>query len=93
MILTVMIVMVMIKTDLMFSEGVNEGTIDIVDDQTESHNNHILGHSWAVRVSKTQTPRRVKAIRWGIHCADMKIPKISVREEHLKIFQFFKISF
>ena len=34
-------------SDLVFSEGVNQSTIDIVDGKTKSHNNHIFDHRCA----------------------------------------------
>ena len=73
-------------SNLVFAEGVNQGTIDIVDGKAKSQNNHIFDHSWAWRVSITKTTRHIIAIRWGIHEADLRILQVSVTEEYLKIF-------
>lgn len=39
------------KTDLVFSDGLQQGTVDNVDDNAEKQNNGILGHNSAERIS------------------------------------------
>lgn len=53
--------------DLVFSEGVNQGTIDVVDGKAKTQNNHIFGHSCGVGVSIGRTGRHIRTIRRGIH--------------------------
>ncbi len=36
---------------LVFTKGLNEAYIDVVDGDAENHNNHILGHSFSEGVS------------------------------------------
>lgn len=48
----------------MFSDDVNQGTINVVDGNAKSQDDYIFSHSCAVRVSIT---RYVEAIRWGVH--------------------------
>lgn len=70
MILIISIIMIMIITktilkhsDLVFSEGVNQDAIDIVDDEAKSQNNRVSGNSCAEGVSITRTTRHAIAIR------------------------------
>lgn len=60
-------------SDLMFSDGLDQDTIEIVDYNTKSKNNDIFGHSSGERVSIGRLTRHVYAIWWGIHWADLKI--------------------
>lgn len=41
--------------DLVFPEGVNQCSIDVVDGDTKSQDDHIFGHSSAGRVPVSQT--------------------------------------
>lgn len=80
------------ESDLVFSEGVDQCTIDIVDGKAKGQNNHIFGHGCARRVSETQTSGRIIVIGWGIHEDDLRILKASVMEQDLKkILIFFQI--
>lgn len=45
---------VMTNAHLVFSEGVNQCPIDIVDGDAKSHDDHIFSHSRAGRVSISQ---------------------------------------
>lgn len=49
-------------SDLMFSDGLDQGTIEIVDNNPKSKNNGIFGHGSGERVSIGRLTRHVSDI-------------------------------
>lgn len=52
-----------INTDLVFSEGVYQCTVNTVDGKAESQNDDIFGHGYTWRIAMFQTARRIEGIR------------------------------
>ena len=50
---------------LVFTKGVDEACIDVVDGDAENHNNQILGHSFSERVSILYNHGHID--RWPAH--------------------------
>ncbi len=73
-------------SDLVFFEGVNQGTIDIVDNKAKRKNNYIFGYSSDGGVSIAWATWDIIAMGWGIHWADVTILQVSVTKKHLQIF-------
>lgn len=47
----------------MFSDGLNQGTIDVVDDNDKKQNNQNFGHGCAVRLPSSVHTRHIIGIR------------------------------
>lgn len=62
----------------MFSDDVNQGTIDVVDGYTKNQDDYIFSHSCAVRVSIT---RYVVAMRW-VHRAGLLCTPVSEKDQN-----------